>query len=296
MPPRIGYGAGTRILGTYSMANKSIKRGLSPWLLLLIPLCLHLSGGSAEGCAACVAAGKLARESENRPFYALRILYEKKGKAALPYIRRALKLESNPPVQMRAAGYIADLRDTESVPQLEKILSELYKRVSFSKFGTQTVDFQRRWIVAYALGTLRAPGIAERIWERYDGFTPAKKREVPYILSALGDPKLTEHLMGIISRCEDHQLMIITLDILARRGNAEAIPFLRSKIVEWEARAAETPGPVDVGIQVDYFVLSRKAAQIIPQIDERFYIKGGQAESRQRPATKKEEAGQSYFR
>lgn len=266
------------------------------WLLLLVPFCSHLLGNDAHGCAACVAAGKLARESENRPFYALRILYEKKGRAALPYIRRALELESNPPVQMRAAGYIAELRDTESIPQLEKILSELFKRVSFSQFGTGTVDFKKRWIVAYALGTLGAPDVAAHIWERYDGFILAKKTEVPYILSALGDPKLTEHLMGIINRCENHQLVMATLDMLSKGGNAEAIPFLKYKIAQWEARASETPGPVDVGTQVDYFVLSRKATQIIPKIEDRLQIRRRRPESREKPGTKKGESGQSYFR
>jgi len=264
------------------------------WLFLLVAFCSHLLGNDAHGCAACVAAGKLARESENRPFYALRILYEKKGRAALPYIRRALKLESNPPVQMRAAGYIAELKDIESIPQLEKILSELFKKVSFSQFGTGTVDFKKRWIVAYALGTLGAPDVAARIWERYDGFILAKKTEVPYILSALGDPKLTQHLMEIISRCEDHQMVIVTLDMLAKGGNAETIPFITSKIAEWEVRAEKTPGPVDADTQVDYFVLSRKAAQVIPRIEERLGIKEGQLKSREKPVMEKGETKSPY--
>jgi len=277
------------------MGKNSMTRRKYLWLLLLVPFCSHLLGGIAEGCAACVAAGKLARESENKAFYALRIFYERNGRAALPIIRRALKLDNNPPAQMRAVGYIADLNDTESIPQLEKILSELFKRVSFSKFGVETIDFQKRWIVAYALGALGAPGVAERIWERYDRFTMAKKTEVPHILSALGDPKLTEHLMGIINRCEDHQLMIVTLDTLAKGGNAQAIPFLRSKIVEWEAGASETPGFVDASTEVDYFVLSRKAAQIIPKIEERQRLEKGQPESREKPAKGKKQAGPSYF-
>jgi hypothetical protein len=281
---------------SYSMIEEimAMKKGKYLLLLLLIPLFSHLLEGKAEGCAACVAAGKLARESENKAFYALRILYERKGRAALPFIRRALKLDNNPPAQMRAAGYIADLNDTESIPQLEKIMSELFKRVSFSTFGVDTIDFQKRWIVAYTLGTLRAPGVAERIWERYGRFTLSKKTEVPHILSALGDPKLTEHLMGIISRCEDHQLMMVTLDTMATGGNAEAIPFLRSKIAEWEAKAAETSGSVDASTQVDYFVLSRKAAQVIPKIEECLRLKKSQLESREYPVKKKGQAA-AYF-
>ena len=265
------------------------------WLLLLIPFCSHFLGGSAVGCAACVAAGKLARERDNRAFYALRILYEKKGRAALPLFRRALALDDNPPAQMRAAGYVADLNDLESIPQLEKILSELFKRVSFSSFGIETADFQKRWIVAYALGTLGAPGIAERIWERYDRFTPAKKTEVPQILAALGDSRLTEHLVGIINRCEDHQLMMATMEVLGKAGNAEAVPFLRSKIIEWEVKAAETSGPIDADTGMDYFVLGRKAAQVIPKIEERLGLEKGQPALREKPGKGKKGAKSLYF-
>jgi len=272
----------------------AMTKGKYLWLFLLVPLFSHLLGGSAQGCAACVAAGKLARESENKAFYALRILYERKGRAALPFIRRALKLDTNPPAQMRAAGYIAELNDTESIPQLEKIMSELFKKVSFSSFGVDTIDFRKRWIAAYALGTLQAPGVAERIWERYDQFTLSKRTEVPHILSALGDPRLTEHLMGIIDRCEDHQLMMVALDAVATGGNAEATPFLRSKIAQWEAKAAESSGSTDASTQVDYFVLSRKAAQVIPKIEERVRLGKSQLESRQYPIKKKGGA-QAYF-
>jgi len=102
-------------------------------------------------------------------------------------------------------------------------------------------------------------------------------------------------LMGIISRCENHQLVIATLDMLSKGGNAEAIPFLKYKIAEWEARAEKTPGPVDTDTQVDYFVLSRKAAQVIPRIEERLGIKEGQLKSREKPVTEKRETKSPYF-
>jgi len=272
----------------------AMRNGKYLWLLLIVPFCSHLLGSSAEGCAACVAAGKLARESENKAFYALRIFYERKGRDALPVIRRALKLDNNVAAQMRAAGYISELNDTESIPDLERIMSELFKKVSFSQFGVDTSDFRRRWIVAYTLGTLRAPGVAKRIWERYDRFTPAKKTEIPYILGALGDPELTEHLMGIINKCEDHKLMIVTLDAMANGANAEAITFLESKIVEWKIKARETSGPVNVDTQVDFFVLSRMAAQVIPKIEERIRLGKSQLESRVYPIKTKGDAA-SYF-
>jgi len=272
----------------------AMTKGKYLWLLLLVPLGLHLFGGNAEGCAACVAAGKLARESENKAFYALRLLYEKEGSRALPVIRRALRLDNNPAAQMRAAGYISDLNDTKSVPELERIMSELFKMVSFSEFGIDTADFKRRWIVAYTLGTLRAPGVAERIWARYDRFTSAKKTEIPYILSALSDTKLTEHLSAILDRSDDHELMMATLDAMATAADAKAIPFLKSKIVKWEAKARETSGPVDIATQVDFFVLSRMAEQVIPKIEEQLFLGKTQLESREYPIKAKQDAP-GYF-
>ncbi|MCJ7683505.1 MAG: hypothetical protein MUO68_04350, partial [Desulfobacteraceae bacterium] len=176
-----------------------------------------------------------------------------------------------------------------------KILSELFKRVSFSSFGIETTDFQKRRIVAYALGTLGASGIAERIWARYDRFTLAKKTEIPQILAALGDPRLTEHLVGIINRCEDHQLMMATMETLAKGGNAEAVPFLRSKIIEWEAKAAETSLRIDAGTGMDYFVLSRKAAQVIPKIEERLSLEKGQPALREKQGEEKKGTKPIYF-
>ena len=42
-----------------------------------------------------------------------------------------------------------------------------------------------------------------------------------------------------------------TLEVLAKSGNAEAVPFLTSKIIEWEAKAAETSVRVDADTGVD---------------------------------------------
>jgi len=68
------------------------------WLLLLVAFCSHLLGNDAHGCAACVAAGKLARESENRPFYALRILYENEKTSSQRNANPFCKVYSRSPV------------------------------------------------------------------------------------------------------------------------------------------------------------------------------------------------------
>ncbi len=81
--------------------------------------------------------------------------------------------------------------------------------------------------------------------------------------------------------------MIVTLDTMATGGNAQSLPFLRSKIVEWEAKAAETSESVNIDTQVDYFVLSRKAAQIIPKIEERLTPEGTAPAIRKSPLAKK---------
>ena len=239
------------------------------WLFLMIPFFWHSLGGKAEGCAACWAMDKLADERQNEALHALRIIYEKEGKVALPAIREALKSKDNPALQMRAAGYVVELNDTESVPLLEEILSELVKRVSFSPFGVRSAEFQTRMFVAHSLAKLGSTRIADRIWERYDQINLQRKMEVPYILNALGDPKLTERLLGVISRGEDHQLMMVTLDMLAMGGNSEALPFLRLKLVEWQGKEKEISGSKNPDNELDYFVLRTKAQQVISKIEER---------------------------
>ncbi len=217
--------------GKLTVCKHSLEKNIFLWLLFMV-LFFSLSWGSnAEGCAACVAAGQLAKENQNRALYALRILYEKEGRAALPTIRESLKSNDNPPLQIRAAGYVVELKDTDSVPLLEEILSELVKRVTFSTFGVRSAEFQTRLFVAHSLAKLGSTRIADRIWERYDQINLQRKMEVPYILNALGDPRLTERLSGIISRSEDHQLMMVTLDVLAMGGNSQtfALPPIEAR-------------------------------------------------------------------
>jgi hypothetical protein len=87
---------------------------------------------------------------------------------------------------------------------------------------------------------------------------------------------------------------MVVLDAMATGANAEAIPLLQSKIVEWEKKAADTSEPVDIETQVDYFVLSRKAAQVIPKIEERVRLGKSQLESRENPVKEKLEPP-AYF-
>jgi hypothetical protein len=244
-------------------------KNLFLWLLFMVFFVSYSWESNAEGCAACQAASQLGNENQNRALYALRVLYEKEGRAALPAIRESLKSNDNPPLQIRAAGYVVELNDTDSVPLLEEILSELIKRVTFSPFGVRSAEFQTRMAVAHSLAKLGSTRMADRIWERYDQINLQRKMEVPYILNALGDPKLTERLLGIISRSEDHQLMMVTLDVLAMEGNSQALPFLRLKLVEWQGKEKEVSGSKNQNNDLDYFVLRTKAQQVISKIEER---------------------------
>lgn len=242
------------------------RKGL--WLLALIPLFSHLLGSLAEGCPACWSGYGPGDERFNKPLYDLRILYETQGKAALPAIREALR-NPDPLVQQRAAGYLADLKDADSAPLLEDMLSEVLKRVTFGSFGIRSFEFQTRLAVAHALVKIGPTRMADRIWERYDRLDLQKKAEVPYLLNALGDPKLTERLLEILDRCEDHQLMVGALEVLAIGGNAQAVPVLRSKITEWEGQGMKVSEASTSTVPLDYLVLRLKAEQAISQIEER---------------------------
>jgi hypothetical protein len=172
----------------------------------------------------------------------LRKIYEKEGRNGLPYIRQALMTSPDPLVMRRAAGYIVELGDTDSIRLFEDMLLALVKKGAFSTFGLGTYDSQRRLIVAHALVKFGPTKIGDRIWEQYDRLDVKRKSEVPYVLNALENRKLTERLLEIVNRKENHLLMMGALDVLAIGGTAEALTALRSKVEEWSVEPAE---PID---------------------------------------------------
>jgi len=195
-----------------------------------------------EACEACFAGYGSGDERFNRPLADLRKIYEKEGRNALPYIRQALMKSPDPLVMRRAAGYIVELRDTDSIPLFEAMLLALVKKGTFSTFGLGTHDSQRRLTVAHTLVKFGPTEIGDRIWEKYDRLDVKRKSEVPSVLNALEDPKLTERLLEIVNRKENHLLMMGALAVLANGGTTEALAALRSKVEEWSDEAAE---PVD---------------------------------------------------
>jgi hypothetical protein len=238
------------------------------WLFLLIPLLWHGLGSYAEGCAGCWAGYGPGAERFNKPLADLRIIYEKDGRDALPYIREALRTSTDPLVMRRAAGYIAELNDTDSIPFFEQILSEILKRVAFSRFGFDSYGFQRRLAAAHALPKLGPTKVGEKIWKKYGRLDPNRKFEVPYILNALQDPNLDERLLEILSRKDDHQLMLGALDVLAIGGSAEVLPALRFKVVEWSDSPQSADTDPDAPV-LYYSALIIKADLAISAIENR---------------------------
>jgi hypothetical protein len=230
------------------------------WLLIFLYLFLHVPCKRAEACPACWAGYGSGDERFNKPLADIRIIYEKQGKDALPYIRNVLKTSTDPLVIKRTAGYIVDLDDRDSIPLLEDMLVTLTKRVAFSSFGLNTYDFQCRMAVAHALIRFGPTPVTDRIWDRYDRLDFARKSEVPYILNALEDPSLIERLEEILEREEDHQLMMGALDVLGIGGNQADVPLLRSKIQSWDDRANSS---------INYSVLKIKAEWAISAIEDR---------------------------
>jgi HEAT repeat protein len=202
------------------------------WLFLLIPLFWHGLGCYVEACEACWSGHGSGDERFNRPLTDLRKIYEKEGRNALPHIRQALMKSPDPLVIRRAAGYIVELGDTDSIPLFEEMLLALVKKGTFSTFGLGTHDSQRRLIVAHALVKFGPTETGDRIWEKYDRLGVKRKSEVPYILNALEDPKLIERLLEIVNRKENHLLMMGALSVLAIGGTTEALAALRSKVEE----------------------------------------------------------------
>ncbi len=235
----------------------------------LMIACFLLGLASQAGaCAGCWTGYGSGDERFNKPLADIRIIYERDGRGALPYIRDTLKTSTDPLVLRRAANYIVELKDEDSLPLMEDMILMLVKRVSFGKFGLDTYEFQGRLAVAHALPKFGPTDeIADRIWAKYDRLDVKRKDEVPYLLNALGDPNLTERLLTILDREEDHQLMIGALTILAIGGNPEAIPALRSKLAEWQGKGSDNPDPEAPVIY--YTPLRIKAQEAIDQIEAR---------------------------
>jgi len=228
------------------------------------------TGSQAEACFACWASYGPGEERLNKPLADLRIIYEAKGIDSLPFIRQVLTTSTDPLVIKRAAGYIIELKDSDSIPYLEDVLSQLVKRVAFSTFGIGTPGYQSRLAVAHALAKLDRPSMADQIWQKYGKLDLNRKSEVPDILNALEDPKLTKRLLIILNRAEDHQLMVGVLNVLAAGGSPAALPVLREKAGQWQV---QTDRPVDRSNPVKpilyYSVLEIKAKRAIEAIEKR---------------------------
>ena len=241
------------------------------WLLqfLLLVFIFSATADLAGACAGCWVGYGPGAERFNKALADLRVLYETQDKDALPEIKKVLKKSIDPLVQRRAIEYVAELEDTDAVPLLEDILYDLVKRVSFSTFGVESVPFQTRLAAAHTLASLGSTRMADKIWRRYDRIDFARKSEVPYVLNALGDPRLNERLSNIIDRCEDHQLMVGALVGFAMGGNEKALPFLKLKIDEWRTRPDDPNFAAGSFSSVEYSIWRIKAEQAIVQIEER---------------------------
>lgn len=201
--------------------------------LIFILIVFFLQTTVAQACGACAAVDQSDDESINKPLADLRAVYEQKGKDALPDIREALKISTDPWIIQRAANYLVDLDDREAIRQMESILLDLVKQVAFTTFGLSTPGFQSRLSVANALRRFGPTTVGDRIWEKYDRLDWNRKNEVADILCALKDPHLEERMVAILNREEDHQLMQGALEAMAVGGSQQFLPFLRSKIEAW---------------------------------------------------------------
>ena len=239
---------------------------------VLVISCLLLGFASQAGaCAGCWRGYGEGDERFNKPLADIRIIYEKEGKGALPYIRNELKTSTDPLVLRRAAGYIVALDDRDSIPLMEDMILMLVKRVSFGKFGLETYEFQGRLAVANALPKFGPTnGIADRIWAKYERLDFNRKDEVPYILNGLEDPKIEERLFYILNKEEDHQLMLGALAIMADFGDTTAIPELKGRMEEWEVKNQQDPFDADPNAPMIYYsVLISKAQLAMMKIEER---------------------------
>jgi len=212
-------------------------------LLLLSGLPWLGPGGFAEACPFC-APGFGAADSFSQPMEELNTAYEKDGRNALPYIREVMRTSIDPMLVKRAAEYILELEDRDSLPLLEDMVSVVTKRVAFGNFGYGTYEFYCRLVISHTLVKLGSgKEMADKIWKKYDALSLVRKSEIPFLLKALEDPQMEERLLNILDKKEQQQLMEIVLYVLRLEGSANALPGLRSRVEEWarmESRGTES--------------------------------------------------------
>jgi hypothetical protein len=247
--------------------TKKICVGLAPVLIVYF-----LLGTVAHACPLCgVATDELADERFNKALANLRVLYEQNGKDALPDIRELLKVSTDPWVIQRAANYLVDLDDRESIHQMENMVLDLVKQVAFTTFGFGTPGFHSRLSVAYALRRFGPTTVGDRIWEKYDRLDWNRKSEIPYILSALKDSYLDKRMATILNKEEDHQLMQGALEAMIVSGSHQSLPFLRSKVKAWFNKPNGTGTNPRLGEPtINYKWLRIKAETAIFFIDNRW--------------------------
>ena len=244
------------------------------YIFFLVPLIWHGLGSMAGACLFCQASFDPVDGSFNQPTAELIKAYERDGRDALPYIREQLRTSTDPSLTQRAAHYVVELNDTESVPIIEDLLSALTKRVAFGVFGLGTYEFNGRMALSHALVSFGAgTRMADKIWAKYGQMSFKRKTEVPFILNALEDPKLEERLLDILDREEDQQLMVGSLHVLRMVGCARALPGLRQKVDEWTKKTREGfSNPDPNGPTIYYLPLITEAEMAILAIEDRHKV------------------------
>ena len=224
----------------------------------------------ATACALCRSLfnPEMGEDRADRTIDDLKKKHQENGAAALPILRDALRIsldDSNDPLlSQQIIDYMALINDAESIPIMEDILAELVKRVSFSRFGLETPEFLTRLKAAHALAKFASTKIADRIWNGYDRLNQPKKTEIPYILNALEDPKLTERLMHMLNQEEAaRDVMSIAMDVMVLSGDRSALLFLEKKENEWNNHYEEAVTTSRVGASMFYYGLKAKAGEAI---------------------------------
>jgi hypothetical protein len=118
---------------------------------------------------------------------------------------------------------------------LEDAVYDVARRVAWGRFGVGTPHFETRKKAAAALSAFGARRMADRIWNRYDRMDTARKSEVPYLLSAMGDPRAADRVIEILENTRDHTLILGALDVLGNIGGPRALSVINEKIETWQA-------------------------------------------------------------
>lgn len=187
---------------------------------------------------ACIICHDITTSGEKK----VQDLVREKGREAIPELREILACDDSAHLRAKivAARELGRLRDRESIPELKRIVLELLRSGSSSRFGAIAPEHSLREVAATSLHQMGVEGIGEEIWRNWRELPPERREELPRIFYCLGVPGLEDKLLRMLQTSGNEFVEFQVVLELRRSGTSRAIPELKKILAKWEKASSES--------------------------------------------------------